>query len=88
MMSSPDDDCEKYLHSVIFARNTSRQGTTNTSPFRMTFGPEPRFPLVAEKAGDATDISDVQKQWQNCDFEQAIDKIIEKQKSLFSKVEQ
>ena len=88
MMSSPDDDGEKYLDSGIFATNTSRQGTTNTSPFRMMFGREPRFPLEAEKAGDGTDMSDVKKQWQDCDIEQVIDRIIEKQTSLFREVEQ
>ena len=54
----------------------------------MMSGREPRFPLEAEKAGDGTDMSDVQKQWQDCDVEQVIDRIIEKQTSLFCEVEQ
>ena len=52
------------------------------------FGREPRFPLETEKDGDGTDMSDVQKQCQDCDGEQVIDKIIEKQTSLFREVEQ
>ena len=54
----------------------------------MMSGREPRFPLETEKAGDGTDMSDVQKQWQDCDVEQVIDRIIEKQTSLFCEVGQ
>lgn len=50
-MNSGTDDWSQYVGSATFAMNTSIQGTTKFTPFRMMFGREARFPLEAEKEG-------------------------------------
>ena len=49
-MNKVTDDWSQYLESALFAINTSIQGATKFTPFRIMFGREPLFPQVREKA--------------------------------------
>ena len=45
MVNENENQCDKFLDSVLFAYRTSRQASTKYSPFFLMFGREPKLPI-------------------------------------------
>jgi hypothetical protein len=83
-MTNHRDDWGQYIDAAVFATNTSIQGSSKVTPFRMMFGREPRFPLEVEKKGlDDDDIDEAIDSISRGDQESYLDSLVSKQQQLF-----
>ena len=84
-MTDYKDNWANYLDAAVFAINTSVQGTTKISPFKMMYGGrEPRFPLEAERELERIDINEVFQSIKDADVDDVMESICSKQEDLFS----
>ena len=58
-MEDKEDNWGQYLEAAVFSANTSRQKTTQATPFKMMYSREPRFPLEAEMASEQDVVEEV-----------------------------
>ena len=82
-MNKDTDDWSQYLESALFAINTSIQGATKFTPFRIMFGREPLFPLQAEKLGENISLEDMVDSLSKVDVDNFVDEIFQKQQTIF-----
>ena len=86
-MEDQTDDWSTYLSSAVFAINTSIQKSTKFTPFYLMYGREARFPLEAETTAEANSLEEAIEDICTADTDKYIKEILEKQKSIFSKVD-
>ncbi len=82
-MNEDTDDWSQYLHSALFAINTSIQSATKFTPFRMMFGREPVFPLEAEKQRKCIGLDDMADSLTKVDVDNHVQEVFQKQQSIF-----
>ncbi len=82
-MNEDTDDWSQYLHSALFAINTSIQSATKFTPFRMMFGREPVFPLEAEKQRKCISLDDMADSLTKVDVDNHVQEVFQKQQSIF-----
>ena len=86
-MEDQTDDWSTYLSSAVFAINTSVQKSTKFTPFYLMYGREARFPLEAEKVAETDSLEEAADDICTADTDKYIEEILEKQKSIFTKVD-
>ena len=82
-MNDRADDWGQYLDAAAFATNTSVQGTTKYTPFRLMFGRNPRFPLEAEREEQSVQFKPTVNALEQMNIEEVVEKITERQQIIF-----
>ena len=82
-MNKDTDDWSQYLESALFAINTSIQGATKFTPFRIMFGREALLPLQAEKLGENISLEDMVDSLSKVDVDNFVGEIFQKQQTIF-----
>ena len=86
-MEDQKDDWSTYLSSAVFATNTSIQKSIKFTPFCLMYGWETRFPLEVETVAEVNSLEEAIHDICAAETDKHIEEILEKQKSVFSKVD-